>query len=390
VKRTATFLTFIALTSIATANDGDRTPTEEVDDQMVLLNASNNLADLGHLDRVRRVLGSRGMLAKLPERLEATLDGRNVLIAEIESIREAYAKLDYSAALKIIQANEERILGNAGSGDMIPALAQLCEWRGLIAAAQDESEEAVRQFRAALSLNPAWQVDRKLGASPTVRKLVKKARREIDETGRLRVESTNPGAMVQIDGGKPEPAGSKMTLPVGIHLVVVTADGHNTYAELVEVKADKPERFEIELDKESRSDKAAKIIDATMAAAPGKQRLAKVKKLEKLTKQTRYLVVESGADDGIKFRLYDIDAIKVSKPIVLSGAETAQEITQKITAALEPDNMMDPTAIMVVEKERSQRWYERWYVWVGIAAVAGGGILTYQYMSREPETVRGF
>jgi hypothetical protein len=171
----------------------------------------------------------------------------------------------------------------------------------------------------------------------------------------------------------------------------VTAEGFNTYAEFVDVKEGAFERFEIELDKESKADRAAKIVDATMAAAPGKARLAKVKRLAKLTKQTRYLVVESGGSDSdMKFRMYDIDAIKVSKPIVLTGSETSQEITAKIVAALDPDNMLDPSSIMIVEKQRSQRWYERWYVWVGIGAVLGGGILTYQYMSREPETVRGF
>jgi len=390
MKTAFSLLALFALTSQAIANDGDRTPTEEVDDQMVLVNASNKLYDLGHLDRVRRVLGQRGALAKLPARLEATLDGRNVLIAEIEAIRDAYAKLDYSAASKIIQANEERILNNAGSGDMIPALAQLSEWRGLIAAAQENNDEAIRQFRAAITLNPAWKPDGKLGASPTIRKLVKKARKEPEEMGKLKVESAVEGAMVMVDGRAAEPVGAKMELPEGIHLVTVTAEGHNTYAELVEIKEGQMERFEIELDKESRSDRAAKIMDATIAAAPGKARLAKVKRLGKLTKQTRYLVVESGSDTSISFRLYDIDAIKVSKPIVLDGSETSAEIMAKITAARDPENMMDPGTIMVVEKQRSQRWYERWYVWVGIGAVIGGGVLTYQYMTREPETVRGF
>ena len=391
MKRTAiSLITLLAFTTTAAAKDGT-TPTEEVDgDQMVLLNTSSKLSDMGGIERMRRVLEQRGMLAKLDERLEATLDGRNVLIAEIEAIREAYAKMEYGAALKIIQANEERMLANAGSGDMIPALAQLCEWRGLIAAAQDESDEAIRQFRAAAWLNPAWQVDPKLGASPTIRKLVKKSKRAEDELGKLRVESPNEGAQVTIDGAQTLAAGERVDLPVGPHLVVVTAPGFTTYAELVDVKTTEPVRFEIELDKETKADRAAKIVDATMAAAPGKARLAKVKRLQKLTKQSRFLVVESGTDANIKFRLYDIDAIKVSKPIILVGNETSSEIASKITAALDPENMVDPGTIMLVEKQRSQRWYERWYVWVGVGAVLGGGILTYQYMSREPETVRGF
>jgi hypothetical protein len=388
VKRTAILLLAL-LAKAASANDP--TPTEEVDvDQMVLLNASPKIGDVGSIDRVRRVIDQRGLLAKLPERLEATLDGRNVLIAEIETIRDAYAKMEYKAALKIIQANEERILQNAGSGDMIPALAQLCEWRGLIAAAQENPDEAIRQFRAASWFNPAWQVDKKLGASPTIRKLVKKAHKPMDEMGKLRVDSIIPGATISIDGGKPEPVGQKTDLAVGVHLIVVTAEGFNTYAELVDIKENETERFDIELEKESKADRAAKIVDATMAAAPGKARLQKLKRLQKLTKQTRFLVVESGTESNIKFRLYDIDAIKVSKPIVLDGSETSAEITAKITAALDPENMVDPGTVMVVQKERSQRWYERWYVWVGIGAVLGGGYLTYNYMTREPDSIRGF
>jgi hypothetical protein len=127
-------------------------------------------------------------------------------------------------------------------------------------------------------------------------------------------------------------AGQKLELPVGIHLITITAEGFNTYAEFVPIKEGELERFEIELEKESKADRAAKIVDATMAAAPGKARLAKMKRLNKLTKQSRYLVVESGTDSNIKFRLYDIDAIKVSKPIILDGSETSAEITAKITA----------------------------------------------------------
>ena len=391
VKRTSTLLAILALSTLAHAKgEKESTPTEEVDnDQIVLLNASSQLEDMGGIDRMRRVLDQRGMLAKLPERLEATLDGRNVLIAEIDAIREAYAKMEYETALKMIQANEERITQNAGSGDMIPALAQLCEWRGLVAAAQDDSDEAIKQFRGALSLNPAWMPDSKFGASPLIRKLVKKAKRPVKESGKLWIESVE-GARLMIDGGKPQAITDKISLPVGVHLAVVTAEGYTTYAEVVEIKESETEHFQIELDKESKADKAAKIVDATMAAAPGKERLAKVKRLKKLTKQTRYLVAESSSDSTIKFRLYDIDAIKVSKPIELTGSETATEMMSKISAALDPDNMLDPGTIMVVEKQRKQHWYERWYVWVGAAAVLGGGILTYEYMNREPDTVRGF
>ena len=71
-------------------------------------------------------------------------------------------------------------------------------------------------------------------------------------------------------------------------------------------------------------------------------------------------------------------------------AETARALLEGIKAGGIDGVEGVEKVIMLVEKERSQRWYERWYVWVGVGAVLGGGILTYQYMSREPETVRGF
>ena len=58
MKRTATLFTILALTSIASANKGDReeaTPTEEVDnEQIVLLNASSQLQDMGGIDRISK------------------------------------------------------------------------------------------------------------------------------------------------------------------------------------------------------------------------------------------------------------------------------------------------------------------------------------------------
>jgi len=61
-----------------------------------------------------------------------------------------------------------------------------------------------------------------------------------------------------------------------------------------------------------------------------------------------------------------------------------------VIAALDPDNMVEPTSVMIIEKQRHQHWYERWYVWAGVAAIAGGSYLGYSYMTREPTSLRGF
>ena len=70
----------------------------------------------------------------------------------------------------------------------------------------------MRWFRAAYRFNPAWEIDKKL-ASPRVRAMVKKAKREPDETGWLRVNADPDDAKVSIDGGESHPAGEKVELP---------------------------------------------------------------------------------------------------------------------------------------------------------------------------------
>ena len=327
------------------------------DPQLVLLNASPKLGDRAKIDRLRRVLDARGFLFKLPERMEATLDGRNFLIADVDAIKEAYNKLDFTAALDIVQADEARILQGVAGGDPIPALAQLSEWRGLIAAGMEDPEEAVRWFRAAARFNPAWEP---MKPGPSVRKLIKKARKETPEQGRLKVDAEPAEAMIQINGGKAQPSSEKVSLPTGIHLVVISAEGRKTYAELVDIRPDKTEKLAIVLDPERKSDRAAKLVDAAITAPPGKARLKKTKALSDMTGgATRFLVIEEGTEDKLTIRVYDLETKKVSKPLGIDSTASSAAIARKVLAALEPDNMLEPTSVMLIEKQRSQRWYER-------------------------------
>lgn len=385
----APVLALIAVAHAGRAARADDDATKPSDERIVLLNATSKLGDLGQITKLRRVLDSKGLLATLPEALEATLDGRNVLVSDIEAIKDAYANADYDAALEVIQTNEERILQNTTSGDPLPALVELSQWRGLIAAAQDEPDEAVRQFRAALRFNPAWSLDKKL-VQPRVRALLKKARKETAETGRLRVDADPDTALIAIDGGKPRPAGGKVTLPAGIHLVTVTAEGRTAYSELVDIRADKTEKLAISLAEESTDDRAARLVSATVAAPAGTPRLKSVRKLSKLTGVSITLVIEDSVEDRVTVRVYDTGTKKVSRPLDIEDSASSTAIARKVLAALDPDNMIDPRAVIVVNNEttRPQRWYERWYVWAGVAAVVGGSVLGYQQLTRDPTAVR--
>jgi hypothetical protein len=369
------------------ATEDDAAPSAS---KVVVVNAAAKLGDLGQIERVRQVLSKRGMLFKLPERLEATLDGRNVLVGDLDAIKDAYASSDFTAALKIIEDDQERILRDAASRDPIPALAELSQWRGIIAAANNDPEEAERQFRAAYRFNPAWTIDKRL-ASPRVRALVKKAHVEPDERGILRVATDPDSARVTIDGGEARGAG-KLELPVGLHLVTVTADDRKPYAELVSIEADKPYKIEIALDQEDKLDRAAKLVDETVAAPPGKPRLKRTRALAQLTGAPRMLVVEEGSEDHITMRLYDVESRKVSQPLVFDGDATSAVIARKVAAALEPENLVDVDTLTssTGQRESSPRWYQRWYVWAGVAAVLGGGVIGYEMMNRQPSSLRGF
>ena len=386
-------LTLISFTTAAAADPVDDAKPRKAgdDDQLVLLNATSRL-EQGPVTRIKRVFDARGLLHELPDGLEAIMDGRNLQVQNVEAIRTAYTNLEFDTALKLIDDNETRILQFAGGGDPLPALTELSMWRGLIATGQDRPEEAIEYFRTSVRFNPAWSLDKKL-AAPSVNRLVKKARKATNAIGRLRLEVEPETATVQIDGGKPQPVGSdKLTLEAGYHLVVVSAEGRATYAELVEVENGRTTKLPVTLDPESTSDKAAKLVDATVAAAPGAARLKKAKKLSPVAGTKTFVIVEDGSDDKLTLRVYDTTAKKVSKPVEIDINASSQAIASKVMAALDPDNMIEPgqVPIMLVREQHHQRWYERWYVWAGIAAVAGGSALTYHYATREPTEVRGF
>lgn len=378
-------LTLVAMMSLVPGAAAD---ASDDDKQVVLINAGPKVGDTGGVANVRRALDARGVLAELPESLQATLLGRSVAALNLDAIKDAFAKADYGVAQELIDADEKRILQNIASGDPTPALAELYQWRGLIAVREEDPDTAVEHFRAALRFNPAWTLDKKL-AQPAVNRLVKKAKKPISETGRLRVEADQDGAMVEIDGGKAQPADGKLALTAGIHLVVVSAKGHSPYADLVEVEADQLVKLPISLDPETRDDKAKRLGAATIEAPPGKARLSRAKRLARVTSLTRYLVIEDYGENRLTLRVYDVGGEKVSRPLELDRDASSTTIYRKVMAALDPDNMIEPgNTLVIVEHNRRQRWYERWYVWVGIGALVGGSAITYHHATRDPVAVR--
>lgn len=360
----------------------------EGDKPVVLLNATARLGDLGPVDKIRRVLDARGLLFQVPGGLAAALDGRDLQIADADAIRDAYKSARFEDALKLVEDNEARIL-QLGGGDPLPALAELAQWRGLIAVGRDDKDEAVEWFRAALRFNPAWTLDTAL-AGPKVARLIQKARKEATETGKLLVAAEPAASTVQVDGGKPRPAAERLTLPTGHHLVTITAEGRTSYSELVDIVPGKTVKVSIALEAETRSEQAARLVDETVAAPPGEARLRKVRGVSRFVGATRFLVIEDTSPERTVVRVYDVDMKKISRQIEVEGSASSAAIARKVLAALDPENLVDVGGAAPQGDGRSRRWYQRWYVWAGVGAVLGGGVLGYHYATREPTAIQGF
>ena len=377
---------------LASAARADRNHDGATDEELVLVNANPKLGNLGQITRIKRVLEQHNMLRHLPDSLQKTLDGRDVALDDVEQIREAFLGNDFETALKLIDEDEHRVLDNVVAGDPIPALAELAQWRGLIAAGLDQKDDAVTWFRVALRFNPAWTVDKRY-ASSAVRALVKRAHREVAQHGYVRLDVDPDGAQAAIDGETPKPASGKLELTVGKHLLVVTAPDHKAYAELIDIEPDHTNHFTYHMDAERKADRAARLVDETVAAPAGKQRLKKTRALAKLTGTSHTLVIEDGSDDRVIVRLYDAELKKVSRPIEIEGSASSAAIARKIKAALDPDALVDADSVAIGTRgrESSSKWYQKWYVWVAVGAVvAVGGFAGYEYASRAPTTVRGF
>jgi len=384
VLRQVALVALLGASATAYADDSD-------DNQVVVVNTAPHIGDTGQIERLTKVLENRGLLVKLPDELAATLDGRALALGDVDAIRDAFLAGDYELAIKLVDNDQDRIFGEAVSGDPIPAVAELAQWRGIIAAQLKKEDEAMNWFRLARRLNPAFEVDTK-AATARVRAMVKKAKHDPDETGTIRVSAEPADAKVTIDGGDTHTAGEKIELPVGMHLVVVSANGRKPYAELAELSTSEPYKIQIALDKETTLDRAARLVDESAAAPAGKARLKRARAISKLTGgHTKILFIEDGAADHVTVRLYDVDAKKVSKPLELDGSTSSAAIARKVQAALDPENLVDANTIVVTSQAREEsHWYSHWYVWAGAAVLVGGAVGTYEYMSATPTSIRGF
>lgn len=361
-----------------------------VDGGVVLVNGTSSSGNIATYEKLRRILDTNDLLVKLSTPMQTLMDGRRLAIEDLESIRDAYAKLEYETALLIIDQNQKRILGSAGGGDPLRPLAALQLWRGLLAIADGEEAKAVEFFRAALRFDPTVSPDANFRKAPTVQKILKQALKEPATTGKLEIELEGE-AKVSINGGKSQPVGKKITLVTGLHIVSILQEGMKPYLEIVNIVEGETETIAPDLDEETDEDRAARLVDDAANAPPGKARLKKANEVAQLIGRKKFLYIEDMSDGHAKVRVYDVATARISNTVDLDLEATDTQIRRRIIAAINPENMIPVQEVVLVDKRsREKKWYQKWYVWVGAAAIVGGGALGVHYMTRDPMSATGF
>ncbi len=361
-----------------------------VEGGVVLVNGTSSSGHVATYEKLRRILDTNDLLVKLSTPMQTLMDGRRLAIEDLESIRDAYAKLEYETALLIIDQNQKRILGSAGGGDPLRPLAALQLWRGLLAIADGDEAKAVEFFRAALRFDPTVSPDANFRKAPTVQKILKQALKEPATTGKLDIELEGE-AKVSINGGKAQPVGKKITLVTGLHIVSILQEGMKPYLEIVNIVDGETETIAPELDDETDEDRAARLVDDAANAPPGKARLKKANEVAQLIGRKKFLYIEDMSDGRAKVRVYDVATARISNTVDLDLEATDTQIRRRIIAAINPENMIPVQEVVLVDKRsREKKWYQKWYVWVGAAAIVGGGALGVHYMTRDPMSATGF
>lgn len=328
------------------------------------------------LARLRKRLDALGALHPTPPELAAALDGSAG--TDLAPIKEAFEKFDYDGAEELLEQAVTDLLTTGDPERIAKPLAELLHWRGLIADELDDAADAETWFAASYRLDPERPIDRET-TPPRVRRVIEKARNADRPDGNIAIELVDlpdEDVRIAVDGGPLARLGGPLAVSAGYHLVVVTAPKKSPFAKLVRVSPNRTVDLAVELSPESDVARARRARDAVVAARSDKARLKKAKPLAKITGARKLLVIEG--EEELIVRVFDLDARTVSAPMSLRNASR--------TAVLADLLGVDAG----FRRDRDRAWYERWYVWVGVAALAGGGYATWELTHREPTSIRGF
>ena len=187
-------------------------------------------------------------------------------------------------------------------------------------------------------------------------------------------------AELSIDGRPSAPFAESLELPVGLHLLRVTAPKRASVLRLVEITKAAPVRLQVELAPETTQDKVLRLVGETASVPEGRPRLAAASRLGAVVGASQLLMLEAFESQRAKIRLYDVKGKRLSQQFSFAQTDSSAAVAAAVDRAfrMSGGDGLEP------------QWYQRWQVWAGVGAVVAGGIATAVIISATSEPrIRG-
>lgn len=382
------------------------------------VDSADDAAAIAAADRLAAALEGTGKIDVVPPgEVRGRITGREALIVEgtflgpgraaLAEGRVLYERADFESAIPVLESAVSQLrdgmAGASDSKDLIDALVLL----GLAHASIGDQEEAREAFRSVVVLEPSRQLDR-VNYPPKMVSLFEEVRASVrgQPVAVLVVQAAEPEAEVYVDGRLEGKAPVTVEdLPAGAHMVLVRGkEGKRSFARL-ELAAGAREVYQAPLEGRSLAE----------AGETDSERARQVRQLYTSLGAhvaTGIVVIGGELPSGqVALQLYETrtgnfsqmlsaptgqDPVSAILDLVPSATAYLTEEgtlrTDRVSTSVTPldvdDNallssiLLDP--VPIVETVTVTRGLP-WYVWAGVAAVAGGGAATAAVLLTAPD-----
>lgn len=373
---------------------------------VVVVNATSGDARAAAAERVaalRAYLVDRGLARRLPDALADAVEGAgdDAYAYDGSGVERAYAAFDYAGAHELLATATADALAAADSGALAAILAEIWLWRGMIAVAEGDASAADRWFRAALRLRPDRVLDPAV-VPPRVRAAYARARGpETRARGVLRLRVAPADAVVSVDDRRRASPAKPLSVAAGPHVVVVEQPGFARDARVVFVRPGDTLDLELQLAPETRA-MAARRATAELAGARGPPPQRLLAALAELVGARWLLVVTDDRGGVLVARLYDARTGARSRAMTVPDDEPPRAIARMVAAdsvdlrlparadAPARTDLGGAPATARRDAAATPAWYERWWVWATVGAVAVSATSAYVLTRDDDPQLVGF
>lgn len=335
-----------------------------------------------------------------------TLDARAGALAQsgvprarIEALAEVERLLSYARA-RAAEMDEDAALSElaraASLADDLGDVPGVALWQaevqvriGITAAQAGLAALSESAFRRASALDPARQLQSAEAPPGVVERFERAARaRARSPSGRFLVRANVPGAEVYLDDVPQGAAPARVQAVVGRHVLRVEAPGYRGYGAGIDVLEGERSAIDVLLSPTPALDDAARLAHA----AERGDYPAAVRALSGLDREAppapTLLVLESSADGSrgllVRCRTSGCNVPLRLEPSTGAGAPSLAALPH---APASDRELKDARAWLEPMPVQPQEWWQRWYVWGGVA-IAGAALATVLIVVTRPEPER--